>query len=143
MISNRKLKFDFKEKSYDYSNSTKNSPNLSVSEWIANNSISDNKQDENFSSQCEIFFDGKTSNHLDSILIYPTRHSNQSSLNSEKQLINAMNDSSLVEVRSEPTTLHAYNNLNDLNKFYQDVSIFSITNHQSPCVILSKFQTNV
>ena len=37
----------------------KNSPSLSVSEWVTNNSMSDKTLNEDKISQCEIFFDGK------------------------------------------------------------------------------------
>ena len=82
----------------------------------------ESKQDK--LSQCEIFFDGKTLNTFtDSILIYPTRQSNQSSVNSENHLIDVRaNESSVVDLRSESN--HAYIT-NDLNRFYQDMSIFS------------------
>lgn len=111
----------------------KNSPNLSVSEWITNNSITD-KQDEK-SSQNDAFFDGKTINtfagsnmNMDSILIYPSRQSNQSSVNSENQLIDVRNEAVLEDNLQKS---FGYNNhdhgfmSHDLNKLYQDVSVFS------------------
>jgi hypothetical protein len=54
---------DSLKNAYDFSNSAKNSPNLSVSEWITNNSLNE-KHNEEKVSQCEIFFDGKTLNTL-------------------------------------------------------------------------------
>ena len=74
-------------------------------------------------SQCEIFFDGKMNTFADSILIYPTRQSNQSSVNSENHLIDVRaSDSSIVEVRSESNRGYT---TNDLNRLYQDMSVFS------------------
>ena len=82
-----------------------------------------------------MFFDGKTINtfadsnvNMDSILIYPSRHSNQSSVNSENQLIDVRNETNL-----EDNLQRSFGNNNqdhgfmsqDLNKLYQDVSVFS------------------
>jgi len=123
---------------YDYSNSAKNSPNLSVSEWITNNSLNEKSDDK--LSQCEIFFEGKahsqtlTGSNVESIF-YPTKQL------SEQIILDGNNLSN--DFLELPLSPQNYIVTDESKKFYQNMSLFSTSSYQSPSVLLSKFQTNV